>query len=111
MPNITHHQGIAVGGPGVSDLDEIKLRHKQIPITAAPTGAEQDTGYDLPAKSVLVAVFVDVTTAEVTGGTKTLDVGLLSSESGGSTNGFLVAAPVSATGIKKGSLVGTDTLG
>lgn len=78
------------------------LKVKQIAISAAPTGSEQDTGWDLPAKSVVYDVFVDVTAAEVTGTTKTLNVGLLSSESGGDTDGFLDSVSVAATGIKRG---------
>ncbi len=78
---------------------------KKIAISAAPTGSEQDTTWDLPAKSVVLNVFVDVTTAEVTGTTKTLDVGLLSSESGGDADGFIDGVSVAATGLKLASLV------
>lgn len=81
-------------GPGV--------KIKKIDITSAPTGAEQDTGWDLPAKAVILDVFIDVTAAEATGGTKTLDVGLKSGESGGDANGFLAAISVAATGLIRG---------
>jgi len=83
---------------------------KRIPITVLTTG-EKDTSFDLPVKAVVKRVFVDVKTAEVTGATKTVDVGLLSSETNGDADGFLVAAVTSAIGVIPGSLLGTDTLG
>jgi hypothetical protein len=72
--------------------------------------AEADTGLDLPAGSlVLPTVAVRVTTADAT---ETIDVGLLSSESGGDADGFLVAASVGTVDVTvPGLLVGTDTLG
>ena len=78
-------------------------------ISSAPTGSEQDAGIDLPAKAVVLDVLVDVTAAEVTGGTKTMNVGLLSSESGGDADGFLVGVSCAATGLKRG--VATVTAG
>lgn len=83
------------------------VRTKKISISTAPTGAEQDTGWDLPANSIVIDVFLDVTTAEVTGGTKTMDVGLLSSESGGDTDGFLRGVSVATTGVRRGGFVST----
>jgi hypothetical protein len=79
----------------------------RLPIATTPNGTEQDTGFDLPAKAIVRDVFVDVRTAEATGGTKTMDVGLKAAESGGDTDGFLVGVDCSATGIKKGTLVST----
>lgn len=88
------------------------LKLKRIAITSAPTGSEQDTGWDLPAKAVLLDVWLEATTAEATGSTKTVDVGLLSGESGGDADGFLVGAAVSATGVKMGVLTkGAETYG
>lgn len=86
--------------------------HRYI-IGSTPTGSEQDTGLDLPAKGIVLPyVLVDVTTAEATGGTKTLDVGLLSSESGGDADGFLDGVSVATTGLKKGTLLSSgQTLG
>jgi len=78
-------------------------------ISSAPTGSEQDAGIDLPAKAVVLDVLVDVTAAEVTGGTKTMNVGLLSSESGGDADGFLVGVSCASTGLKRG--VATVTAG
>lgn len=80
------------------------VKVKKIAIGATPTGSEQDSTFDLPAKSVVLDVFVDVTTAEATGATKTLDVGLLSSESGGDADGFLDGVSVAATGLVRGAV-------
>ena len=88
------------------------VKTKKISITAAPTGAEQDTGFDIPAKCRVLDVFVDVTAAEVTGATKTLDVGLKSGEAGGDADGFLDGIAATPVGMKKGTLVSTgQTLG
>lgn len=77
------------------------VRVKKLSISSTPTGSEQDTTWDLPGKALLLDVFVDVTTAEATGATKTLDVGLKASESGGDADGFIDGIDVSSTGIKR----------
>jgi hypothetical protein len=88
------------------------LRVKKIPITRVASTAEQDTLVDLPAKSLVQAVYIEVVTAEVTGTTKTILVGTLSSESGGDADGFIVGVSVASTGIKIPSLVnGAVTVG
>jgi hypothetical protein len=89
------------------------LRCKRIAITTAPTGSEQDTGFDLPAKGILLDCWIEATTFEATGTTKTLDVGLLSSESGGDADGFLDGVSVAtSTGMKQGVLTkGAETVG
>lgn len=85
---------------------------KQISISTTPTGAEQDTSFDLPVKGIVHNVYVNVTTAETTGTTKTLDIGLKAAESGGDADGFLDGIDVSSTGVKKGVLTaGGVTLG
>ncbi len=84
----------------------------KLPITTTPTGSEQDTGFDLPANALVLGAFVEVTVAEATGTTKTIDVGLLSSESGGDADGFLDGVSVAALGAYQGGLVsGAVTLG
>ncbi len=84
-----------------------------VPITTALTGAEQDTGIDLPANAFVSEVLVNVKTAEVTGSTKTINVGILSSESGGDADGFIAGLSVASTGLKRpGATVttgGTET--
>ena len=76
------------------------IRVKKIAISAAPTGAEQDSGWDLPAQSIVLDVQLDITTPEYTGTTKNVSVGTLSSESGGDTDGFLYNVSVNTTTTK-----------
>lgn len=77
------------------------LRVKEIEITAAMiVGTEIDTGFDLPANALLVDAWINCRTAEATGATKTIDLGLLSSESGGDADGFMDGLSVAATGMK-----------
>lgn len=86
------------------------IRTKKLEITSTPDGSEQDTGWDLPQSAIVFDVFVEVTTAEATGGTKTLDVGLITSETGqdaGDPDGFLEGLVVSSTGIKQGTITAT----
>lgn len=75
------------------------MKVKVIALTAAGDTSENDTAWDLPAKSIVHDVLLDVTTAETTATTKTIDVGLLSSESGGDANGFAVGISTAATGL------------
>ena len=70
-----------------------------IAITAAGDTNENDTAIDLPAKAIVTDVLLDVTTAEATATTKTIDVGLLASESGGDANGFAVGISTASTGL------------
>ena len=67
-----------------------------LPVVAAST--EQSTGILVPAGAA-VNVFLNITTAEVTGTTKTIDVGLLS----GAGNEFVDDGSVAATGIVLGT--------
>lgn len=79
----------------------------KIGINAAPTGATQNTRLTLPSKAVVLDVFLDVRVAEVTGTTKTLDVGRTSDP-----DGYLASVSVATTGLKKGSLAnGAQTRG
>lgn len=87
------------------DVNGGLVRVKKLAISSTPTGSEQDTTWDLPSKAVVLDAYVDVTTAEATGATKTLDVGTLSGESGGDADGFIDGVSVSTTGVKQISLV------
>lgn len=106
------YQKVAAGD-AVTDWAILQPSHgasvqiKKIPITTL-TDAEIDTGWDLPAKAIVLNVWVDVTTAEATAIDKTMDVGLLSSETGGDADGFLDGVSTAATGIKTGSMTFTD---
>lgn len=78
--------------------------------------SENDLGIDLPAAAILLPdVGLNVTTAQA----KTMDVGLLSSESGGDADGIMVAIPFTTTGVvaaksastaTRGALIGAGTL-
>lgn len=84
-----------------SDLSVVGalMKVKKLSITSAPTGSEQDTTWDLPDKSIVYDVILDVTTAEVTGTTKTLNIGLKAGESGGDADGFAAAINCASTGL------------
>lgn len=62
------------------------------------TTGEKDTGIDFKAGDIIEAVWVNVRTLEATATTKTIDVGLLSSESGGDTDGFVDGLSTAAAG-------------
>lgn len=97
--------GISLGSLGGSS------RVAKIPITIVAAATEQDTAFDIPANAVVRGVYLEVNTAEATGGTKTIDVGTLSTDSG-NADGFLDGVSVAATGMVKGTLLNTgQTLG
>ena len=81
------------------------VKVKKHAIVGTPDGTEEDSGWNLPVKSIVLGVWVDVTTLEATGTTKTMDVGLLTGESGGDPNGFLAAISCAAAGVIRGVLV------
>lgn len=73
------------------------------------TNAQTLTGFNLPAHSMVYDVFLNVLTAETTGATKTVKVGLDTGQSGGENNGFLNGVSVAATGLVRG--IATVTVG
>jgi hypothetical protein len=101
MPEIRNTAGFAKA------LEVYKYR-----FTAPADGSETDQGEDLPAGFVITDVIPYVVTAEATGTTKTVNVGLLSSESGGDADGFLDGIAVNATGFVRPTLASAgQTLG
>lgn len=74
------------------------IKLKTLPITVVESTDEQDTGWDLPAKCLILDVWVDVQTKEDTGTTKTVDIGTLNSDSG-DPDGFCDAISVAAAGV------------
>ena len=80
-----------------------------IALTANADGSETDTTENLPAGCIVREVTLEVTTAEATGGTKTLNTGIAVGEAGGDADGFHAAQSCAATGIFPGggALVGT----
>lgn len=99
--------GFATGSTDGKQAVRTKWRLYRYKITATPTGSEQDTALDLPTSGFVVDAWVDVDTAEATGATKTLDVGLLSSESGGDLDGFIDGLSVAAAGLVRPRFVPT----
>jgi len=71
-----------------------RVKVKKIPFTKSTS--EKDTGWDLPAKAVVIDVLIEVTTA-VSGAS--IDVGLLSSETGGDADGFVDGLSCATEGI------------
>lgn len=69
---------------------------------------EIDTGFDFKQGDVIRRVYIDVQTLEATSGTKTIDVGLLSSESGGDADGLLDGVSTAAAGLVAASATATD---
>lgn len=71
---------------------------------------ETDTGFDFKKGDVVFPfhVVTDVQTAESTAGTKTIDVGILSSESGGDADGFLDGASTAANAAVGVAATATD---
>jgi len=82
------------------------VRELVIPFT--PQTSETDTGIDLPSKAAILDVFVEVTTAD---SGETMDVGLLSSETGGDADGFLDGVAMDSTGLVSGGITPTITTG
>jgi len=78
------------------------VKVKKIAVAAGDWSTETDSTWDLPAKSLVLDVFIDVTTTQ---GGKTVDVGLLSSEAGGDANGFIAAASLATAGIVRPGVV------
>lgn len=78
------------------------LSCERLDIRSTPDGSEQSTGFALPDNAIVVDVWLRVRTAEATGTTTTLDVGLDSTETNGDADGFLAGVDVSSTGIKRG---------
>lgn len=76
------------------------LKLKQIAISADFDNTEQASGFSLPAKAVVLDVWLDVTTADTS---ETLDVGTDGSGSN-DPDGFLDAASVNATGVIRGEI-------
>ena len=71
----------------------------EIPITLVASGAEQSTGVTLPTRCVVTSTIVNVFTAEATGTTTTIDVGLLAGGGADLADDVSVAATGFVAGI------------
>lgn len=65
----------------------------EAPITIVAATSEQDTGITLPAQGIVLSAYVRVETAEATGLTKTVDLGITSNP-----DAIIDGASVAATG-------------
>ena len=107
-------KGVSASGPNSIYIDKGRATTVMvIPFSIADTTAtaETDTGFDLPTNALVLAdgMAVDVLTLDAT---ETIDVGILSSESGGDADGFLAAASVGTAVTVVGTLTnGEQTLG
>lgn len=99
----------------VDELDQLDLslvgarkKYVKSALTIAANATANDTTIVLPARCVVTGAYIDVQTAEVTGATKTINIGIKS----GDEDGYLVGIDVSSIGLKKGTLSnGAQTLG
>ena len=89
----------------ISGQAGLRVKAHRIAAAGILSTSVQDTGFNLPIKGIVTDVLMDVRTAEATGATKTIEVGLLASETGGDEDGFLDALDVSATGVFQGVLL------
>lgn len=114
-------KSLSVGAGGADIMIDRQARQQElvIPFSKADTAAatETDTGFDLPANAA-VSPFLGISVLTLESA-KTIDFGLLSSESGGDADGFCVAASLAAAGVvmvksastaTRGALVGAGTL-
>ena len=77
------------------DINPFQRDHLLVLPFGASDNSETDTGIDLPANLLVRDAFIRVTTADAT---ETLDVGILSSESGGDADGLLMLMDVANLG-------------
>ena len=93
-------QNAVLAGLAQTAIIPLKVAKIRLPVVASATA--QDTGFDLPTKGVVLDAWLDVRTFEATGGTKTVDLGLLAGESGGDVDGFIDGLSVATSaGIKQ----------
>lgn len=97
---------------GIGQLNVVQ-RVKAIRIGHADGTAETSTGFDLPSLCYVDDVFINVRTAEATGVTKTIDIGILTGDTDADPNGFGVGLSVAATGLVRAEATvtvgGTET--
>ena len=72
------------------------VRMAKIHVAAGDITTEKDSTWDLPAKSIVYDVFIDVTTAQ---GGKTVSIGTKAGEAGGDADGFAVDISLNGTGL------------
>ena len=83
-------------------MASVALRLARIPVSCATTG-ERTYGFTFPVGSIVQNVYLDVNTREQTASNKTIDIGLLSSETLGDADGFLDGVSTASVGAVQGS--------
>lgn len=103
--SVTAALGVNAGTQGYTiSVASVTLKRARVAVSAATTG-ERTYGLTFAAGDVIKNVYLDVSTREQTATTKTIDVGLLSSETGGDADGFLDGVSTASIQIVQGSLV------
>lgn len=102
--------GVTATAEEINQLDlsvvGAQRRIKVLQIAETPTGAEQSSGWTIPALAAVEKVCVVITAAEATGATKTLDVGTDGSGSN-DPDGYLRGVSVATPGIQCGAFLPT----
>lgn len=105
-------RGVKPGADTEIFVNEDPQQVMVIPFAKADVAAntEIDTGFDIPVDAAVhpMGMGVDVLTAE---GSRTINVGLLSSETAGDADGFLAALSLATAGMTNWAVSGTPTLG
>lgn len=103
-------EGIMPSGPNEVAIDTSrKAQLMKIPFSIADATAatETDTGFNIPDPSFVLdrlhGAGLDVVAADSSVGSKTMDVGTLSTESGGDANGLIAASSTANTGLVIGT--------
>lgn len=96
MANPTRFTKLGVSGKTATanNRQDSYVQTIEVPLLAILSGSAQDTGVKAPKTISSFGGYIEVTTAEATGTTKTVDVGLV----GGTGDLFVTAVDVSATG-------------
>ena len=77
------------------DVDPFERDHMLVVPFGVSDNTETDTGIDLPANLLIKDAFIKVTTIDAT---ETISAGILSSESGGDADGFVLGTSVATAG-------------
>jgi hypothetical protein len=100
------NKGLSVTNRGSAITTNVVNMTRVIPISYSAGTSENETSFALPALAIVKNVYLRVKTAEATGGTKTIDVGTLSTDSG-DADGFLDGVSVASTGLVGPSITKT----
>ena len=87
--------GLSGRKAGTYNVTDSRIKTIEIPVVASATASQIDTGVKINNKVQCISAFVVIDTAEATGTTKTLNVGVF----GGTAAGFLSAVSCAATGV------------